>query len=173
MSSAAAKPVSITVSDATRVSGLLQKPPRARACYVLAHGAGAGMDHPFMDNVARGLASRGIATMRYQFPYMERGGKRPDPPPLAQTMVRSPVAAVHRLSPDTPLIAVGKSFGNWMTSQSCCSGAGIRRRRIHTAHFFQVPLLGEHLLQIIDIGSCFILWQVGASDLFRFLKATT
>jgi predicted alpha/beta-hydrolase family hydrolase len=68
MSSAAAKPVSITVSDATRVSGLLQKPPRARACYVLAHGAGAGMDHPFMDNVARGLASRGIATMRYQFP---------------------------------------------------------------------------------------------------------
>jgi predicted alpha/beta-hydrolase family hydrolase len=73
--STAAKPVSITVSDTTRVSGLLQTPPDARACYVLAHSAGAGMDHPFMNNVARGLASRGIATLRYQFPYMQRGSK--------------------------------------------------------------------------------------------------
>ena len=82
--STAAKPISITTdSDGIRVSGLLQKPPGARACYVLAHGAGAGMDHPFMDNVAGGLASRGIATLRYQFPYTERGTRRPDPPPLA------------------------------------------------------------------------------------------
>jgi hypothetical protein len=131
------------------------------------------MDHPFMDNVARGLASRDIATLRYQFPYMERASKRPDPPPLAQAAVRAAVAAAQRLLPDVALIAGVKSFGDWMMSQSCGSGAGIRRRRIHTAHFFPIPLLCEHLLQIIDIGSCFILWQVGASDLFRFFKTTT
>lgn len=118
MTSTAAKSVTITVSDTTRVSGLLQKPPHARACYVLAHGAGAGMDHPFMENVARGLASRGIATLRYQFPYMERGSKRPDPPPLAQATVRAAVAEAQRLLPDTALIAGGKSFGGRMTSQA-------------------------------------------------------
>jgi predicted alpha/beta-hydrolase family hydrolase len=116
--STADKPVSITVSDATRVSGLLQKPPCARACYVLAHGAGAGMDHPFMEGLASGLASRGIVTLRYQFPYMERGTKRPDPPPLAQATVRAAVAAAQRLLPDMPLIAGGKSFGGRMTSQA-------------------------------------------------------
>ena len=98
--STAAKPVTITVSDTIRVSGMLQKPSGAPACYVVAHGAGAGMDHPFMENVARGLASRGIATLRYQFPYMERGSKRPDPPPLAQAAVRAAVAAAQRLLPD-------------------------------------------------------------------------
>jgi predicted alpha/beta-hydrolase family hydrolase len=118
MSSTPAKAVGITVSDTTRVSGLLQQPPSARACYVLAHGAGAGMNHPFMENVAHGLASRGIATLRYQFPYMERGIKRPDPPPLAQATVRAAVAAAQRLLPDTPLIAGGKSFGGRMTSQA-------------------------------------------------------
>src|SRR5262249_38166412 len=90
--STAAKPVSITVSDAIRVSGLRQTPPRTRACYVLAHGAGAGMDHPFMQAVASGLATRGIATLRYQFPYMEHGTRRPDAPPLAQATVRAAVA---------------------------------------------------------------------------------
>jgi uncharacterized protein len=118
MTSTAAKSVSINVSDTTRVSGLLQKPPNARACYILAHGAGAGMDHPFMDNVARGLASRGIATLRYQFPYMERGTKRPDPPPIAQATVRAAVTEAQRLLPDTALIAGGKSFGGRMTSQA-------------------------------------------------------
>jgi hypothetical protein len=118
MASTAAKPVTITVSETIRVSGLLQTPPRARACYVLAHGAGAGMDHPFMEAVARGLASRGIATLRYQFPYMERGSKRPDPPPLAQATVRAAVVEAQRLLPDTPLIAGGKSFGGRMTSEA-------------------------------------------------------
>ena len=118
MSSTPAKAVGITVSDTTRVSGLLQQPPSARACYVLAHGAGAGMNHPFMENVAHGLASRGIATLRYQFPYMERGSKRPDPPPLAQATVRAAVAEAQRLLPDTVLMAGGKSFGGRMTSQA-------------------------------------------------------
>jgi uncharacterized protein len=117
MASEATNPISIEVSD-IRVSGLLQAPPGARACYVLAHGAGAGMDHPFMAAVARGLALRGLATLRYQFPYMERGGRRPDPPQLAHATVRAASAATLRLLPGLPLIAGGKSFGGRMTSQA-------------------------------------------------------
>jgi uncharacterized protein len=118
MGSEAANPISIEVNDAIRVSGLLQAPPGARACYVLAHGAGAGMDHPFMANVARGLALRGLATLRYQFPYMERGSGRPDPPKLAHATVRAASATTLRLLPDLPLIAGGKSFGGRITSQA-------------------------------------------------------
>jgi uncharacterized protein len=110
--------VDIAVSEDVRVSGLLDKPPRARACYVLAHGAGAGMGHPFMAAVAADLARRGVATLRYQFAYMERGSKRPDPPPLAQAAVRAAVMAAQRLVPDLPLFAGGKSFGGRMTSQA-------------------------------------------------------
>jgi predicted alpha/beta-hydrolase family hydrolase len=113
-----AEPISITVNDSTRVSGLLQTPPRARACYVLAHGAGAGMNHPFMAAVAAELAQRGIATLRYQFPYMERGSKRSDPPQLAHAAVRAAVAAAAQAQPKLPLIAGGKSFGGRMTSQA-------------------------------------------------------
>ena len=115
---AAAKPIAITVSDAVRVSGLLQVPPKALACYVLAHGAGAGMEHPFMRAVADGLAQRAIATLRYQFPYMERGAKRPDPPQLAHATVRAAAAAAIDLLPSVPLFAGGKSFGGRMTSQA-------------------------------------------------------
>ncbi len=89
---ASPRPVTISIDDAQRVSGLLQSPAGARACYVLAHGAGAGMAHPFMASVAQGLAERGVATLRYQFPYMERGSKRPDAPKLAQAAVRAAVA---------------------------------------------------------------------------------
>jgi predicted alpha/beta-hydrolase family hydrolase len=78
MSEPTDKPLTIPVNEGIRVSGILTMPPRARACYLLAHGAGAGMTHPFMAAVAEGLAMRGIATLRYQFPYMERGSKRPD-----------------------------------------------------------------------------------------------
>jgi predicted alpha/beta-hydrolase family hydrolase len=111
---------SVDVADdaGIRVSGLLQAPPRARACYVLAHGAGAGMSHPFMAAVAAELAARGIASLRYQFPFMERRAKRPDPPPLAQMTVRAAVAAAARALPDLALIAGGKSFGGRMTSQA-------------------------------------------------------
>jgi hypothetical protein len=110
--------VSITVDDARQVSGLLQVPRDARVCYVLAHGAGAGMSHPFMAEVADGLAERGIATLRYQFPYMEQGSKRPDPPKIAQATVRAAVLAASRLVPDLALVAGGKSFGGRMTSQA-------------------------------------------------------
>ena len=110
--------VVIAVSESVRVSGSLDKPPRARACYVLAHGAGAGMAHPFMAAVAAGLARRGIATLRYQFPYMERGSKRPDPPQLAHAAVRAAVLQAQQLVPDLPLFAGGKSFGGRMTSQA-------------------------------------------------------
>ena len=89
----AATPVSITDQRSVRVSGLLQAPSGSRACYVFAHGAGAGMKHPFMAAIAEGLSARGIATLRYQFPYMERGAKRPDPPQLAHATVRAAVAA--------------------------------------------------------------------------------
>ena len=95
----------MTVDGAGRVSGLLQAPPRARACYVLAHGAGAGMAHPFMAAVAAGLGERDIASLRYQFPYMERGGKRPDLPQLAHATVRAAVAEALRLLPELALIA--------------------------------------------------------------------
>ena len=97
---------------------MLLNPSQARACYVLAHGAGAGMNHPFMAAVAAELATRDIATLRYQFPYMERGAKRPDPPQLAQATVRAAVAAALVLLPNHPLVAGGKSFGGRMTSQA-------------------------------------------------------
>ena len=122
------EPVTIPVDDAHRVSGLLSAPARARACYVFAHGAGAGMAHPFMDVVARELGERGIATLRYQFPYMEQGGRRPDPPKLAQATVRAAAAAAARLLPALALVAGGKSFGGRMTSQAQAAAAlpGVR-----------------------------------------------
>jgi predicted alpha/beta-hydrolase family hydrolase len=110
--------VDIAVGEAHRVSGLWLAPEQSRALYVFAHGAGAGMRHAFMEASAQGLAERGIATLRFQFPYMERGSRRPDPPPLAQATVRAAVAAATRLAPALPLFAGGKSFGGRMTSQA-------------------------------------------------------
>ena len=110
------QPVTITVNDGQKVSGLLQAPRGSLACYVLAHGAGAGMTHPFMSEISRGLAERSVATLRYQFPYMERGSKRPDSPALAHATVRAAVMEVARLK--VPLFAGGKSFGGRMTSQA-------------------------------------------------------
>jgi predicted alpha/beta-hydrolase family hydrolase len=114
----AATPVDITDERSVRVSGLLHAPSGSRGCYVFAHGAGAGMKHSFMAAIAEGLAARGIATLRYQFPYMERGAKRPDPPQLAHATVRAAVAAAARVLPGLPLVAGGKSFGGRMTSQA-------------------------------------------------------
>jgi len=116
--SSSAQSVTISVGDAHRVSGLLRVPARACACYVLAHGAGAGMKHPFLEAVAAELGERSIATLRYQFPYMEAGAKRPDPPGIAHATVRAAVAEAGRLVPQLPLIAGGRSFGGRMTSQA-------------------------------------------------------
>jgi hypothetical protein len=85
---------------------------------ILAHGAGAGMEHPSMEELARDLAAQGIATLRYQFPYMERGGKKPDLPPLCHATVRAAAAAARELAPGLRLIAGGRSFGGRMTSQT-------------------------------------------------------
>jgi len=111
------QPITIDVGAQTSVSALLLTPLRASACFVFAHGAGAGMAHPFMAAVAAGLAERGIASLRYQFPYMEKGGKRPDPPKVAHAAVRAAVAEARRQF-DVPLIAGGKSFGGRMTAQA-------------------------------------------------------
>jgi hypothetical protein len=118
VSASHAQAVTITVGDRHRVSGLLHVPPRARACYVLAHGAGAGMTHPFLEAVAMELGERGIGSLRFQFPYMAQKAKRPDPPALAHATVRAAVADAGRLAPGLPLIAGGRSFGGRMTSQA-------------------------------------------------------
>ena len=118
MNSGHTEPLTLTIDDTRSVSGLWQRPQNARACYVLAHGAGAGMAHPFLDAIAQGLAEHGVATLRYQFPFMEQGSRRPDPPKLAQATVRAAVAAAGRLAPDLALIAGGRSFGGRMTSQA-------------------------------------------------------
>jgi predicted alpha/beta-hydrolase family hydrolase len=112
------EPVTVDIDGEQRVSALLQAPQGARLCYVLAHGAGVGMKHRAMEDVATGLAERGIATFRYQFPYMERGSKRPDAPALCHATVRAAVAEAARLAPALALVAGGRSFGGRMTSQA-------------------------------------------------------
>jgi uncharacterized protein len=113
-----AKPVTIEVNATTRVSGLVNFAPESKACFVVAHGAGAGMHHPFMAHLAADLARREIATLRYQFPYMEKHGRRPDPPALCHATVRAAVNTARQLLPALPLFAGGKSFGGRMTSQA-------------------------------------------------------
>jgi predicted alpha/beta-hydrolase family hydrolase len=108
----------IRIEGRGTVSALLDGPTTAKTCLVFAHGAGAGMDHSFMRAVAAGLAARGIATLRYQFPYMEQGSRRPDAPAVAHAAVRAAVACARKTMPDTALIAGGKSFGARMTSQA-------------------------------------------------------
>lgn len=118
MTAIAAQPLQIAVEKAGSVSALLIRPAQARACFVFAHGAGAGMAHPFMETVAQGLCERGVATLRYQFPYMEKGSKRPDSPAVAHAAVRAVVAEAGRCCAGLRLIAGGKSFGGRMTSQA-------------------------------------------------------
>jgi predicted alpha/beta-hydrolase family hydrolase len=110
--------LTIETGKSGSVSALLLSPKAPRACYVFAHGAGAGMTHSFMETFATGLSERGIACLRYQFPYMEKASKRPDPPAIAQGAVRAAVAKAAQLFPGLGLIAGGKSFGGRMTSQA-------------------------------------------------------
>jgi predicted alpha/beta-hydrolase family hydrolase len=129
-------------------------PAAARACCVLAHGAGAGMTHPFMAGIAGGLADRRIATLRYQFPYMERGSRRPDGPKLAHATVRAAAVEAARLVPAVPLFAGGKSFGGRMTSQA---QAALPLPNVRGLVFLGFPLhpagrpsaeRGDHLLRV-------------------------
>lgn len=118
MSESTPQPLTLQVSEGCSVSGLLDIPPNPRACFVFAHGAGAGMQHPSMALVAADLSQQGIATLRYQFPYMERGSRRPDPPDLCHATVRAAVAQAAQSAPELTLIAGGRSFGGRMTSQA-------------------------------------------------------
>jgi predicted alpha/beta-hydrolase family hydrolase len=110
--------ITIETGKAGAVSALLLRPEAARACFIFAHGAGGGMTHSFMEAFAAGLCQHSIASLRFQFPYMEKGSKRPDPPAVAQAAVRAAVAEARRHCPELPLIAGGKSFGGRMTSQA-------------------------------------------------------
>jgi uncharacterized protein len=149
-----AESLTIDLEDGQAVSGLLQMPGKPVACLALAHGAGAGMAHPFLAALAAGLDQRGIATLRYQFPYMERGSRRPDPPRLAQATVRAALTATHRLLPALPLFAGGKSFGGRMTSQAQAESP---LPGVHGLVFLGFPLhppgrpseeRGKHLLDV-------------------------
>jgi predicted alpha/beta-hydrolase family hydrolase len=110
--------ITIAIDSAQRVSGLLTSPKDAKALLVLGHGAGVGMEHASMAQIADGLAALDVATLRYQFPYIERGSKRPDPPSLCHATIRAAVAKARELSPTLPLFAGGRSFGGRMTSQA-------------------------------------------------------
>ncbi len=115
--------LSIHVGDTVgSVSGLLLRPADAWALYVLAHGAGAGMRHRFMESIAAALAQRGIATLRYQFPYFEAGSRRPDPPGVLEATVRAAVSTARERAPELPIVAGGKSLGGRMTSNAMARG---------------------------------------------------
>lgn len=111
-------PLTIALPAGGTISGLLDSPANAEACYVFAHGAGAGMNHAFIAAMASGLAQRRIATLRFQFPYMEQGSKRTDPPKIAHAAVRAAVQEAAKRLPDVPLFAGGKSYGGRMASQA-------------------------------------------------------
>jgi predicted alpha/beta-hydrolase family hydrolase len=130
-------PVAISVNEQVRVSGLMQRPTPAKACLVLAHGAGADMHHSFMAALAGDLAAVGVATLRFQFPYTETRGKRPDPPALCHATIRAAVATAHTLAPSLPLFAGGKSFGGRMTSQA---QAQVALPHVRGLVFFGFPL---------------------------------
>ena len=116
------------VESAGDVSAILMRPAEARWLLALAHGAGAGMTHPFLERLARELASVGVATFRYQFPYMEDRRRVPDAPSVAAATVDSAVRAAAKAAPGLPLLAGGKSFGGRMSSQAASQGllAGVR-----------------------------------------------
>jgi predicted alpha/beta-hydrolase family hydrolase len=118
MSALAAQPLTIEVKPTVRVSALLQMPAQPTACFVFGHGAGAGMNHSFMADLSAALGARNIGTLRYQFPYMENGSRRPDPPALCHATIRAAVEAAKTHAPGVALLAGGKSFGGRMTSQA-------------------------------------------------------
>ncbi len=166
MNDASTQPLSLDIIGSESVSALLTVPTRAHAAYVFAHGAGAGMHHSFMSAVASGLAQRGIATLRFQFPSMERASRRPDPPRVAQAAVRAAVAEANKRLGGLPLFAGGKSFGGRMTSQA---QAETPLPRVAGLVFLGFPLhpagrpgeeRGEHLARV----ACPMLFIQGSRD---------
>jgi predicted alpha/beta-hydrolase family hydrolase len=154
MTAPEAKEIKFKVNDRTEVSGVVMKPAGARALLILAHGAGAGMRHRFMEDLAAKFAERGVATLRYQFPYMEKGKKAPDPEALLTETVRAAVAEAKKQAPDLPLFAGGKSMGGRMTS---LAGARAPLAGVRGLIYFGFPLhaagkpgaqRGQHLLEI-------------------------
>lgn len=110
------------VQGSGQVSALLVRPPTTRWLLVLGHGAGAGMAHPFLERLATELAKAGIATLRYQFPYMEEGRRVPDKPEMLTATVATAVKTAAHVAPELPLLAGGKSLGARMTSQAAAQG---------------------------------------------------
>ena len=127
----------LTVSGDVAVSTILDQPPDAVASLVLAHGAGAGMRHHFMERLAGAVAERGLAVFRYQFPYLEAGRRRVDPPALVEQTVRAAVAAARQALPELPVFAGGKSFGGRMSSRAAAAPPGLDVRGLV---FFGFPL---------------------------------
>ena len=129
--------LTLNVDSHLSVSAILVEPTRSCACYVFAHGAGAGMNHAFMETAAAELATRSIATLRFNFPYMEQASGRPDRPSICHATVSAAVKAAASRLPDVPLVAGGKSFGGRMTSQAQAAGL---LPRVHGLVFFGFPL---------------------------------
>jgi predicted alpha/beta-hydrolase family hydrolase len=161
-----AKEITIRLDGDATVSGLWLAPPNAKAAYVFAHGAGAGMAHKSMAAIADGLAERGVATLRYNFLYMERGSKRPDAPALAHTAVRAAVNEAARLAPSLPLFAGGKSFGGRMKSQAQALDA---LPNVRGLLFFGFPLHpagkpGDERAKHLDDVKIWMLFLQGTND---------
>jgi predicted alpha/beta-hydrolase family hydrolase len=119
----AAKKLHFPVEGATEVSALLVRPLKPNWLLVLAHGAGAGMTHPFLESLAQELAAASIATFRYQFPYMEQSRRAPDRPPILTATVTAAIRAAQEIAPGLPLLAGGKSMGARMTSTAASQHA--------------------------------------------------
>lgn len=132
-----ARALRLAVADGLEVAALLELPHGARACYVLAHGAGAGMAHPFMRTLAAELSAVGMATLRYQFPYMEQRRRIPDRPNVLTATVVAAVQAASTAAPDLPLLAGGKSMGGRMTSQAAAQNS---LEKVAGLVFFGFPL---------------------------------
>lgn len=156
----AARAIRLEVPDIGTVSALASQPAHPHAALALAHGAGAGMRHPFMESLAERLAERGVATLRYQFPYLELGARRPDPPAVATATVRAATELTRSLYEDTPLFAGGKSFGGRMTSTAQAEGA---MPAVRGLVFFGFPL---HAMGRPGIVRAAHLAEVGVPMLF-------
>jgi predicted alpha/beta-hydrolase family hydrolase len=160
--------------DLGRVSALLTRPPGAWLLYVLAHGAGAGMRHRFLESISEALAGRGVATLRYQFPYMERGSRRPDSPAIAEAAVQAAVKCAGEVAPELALIAGGKSFGGRMTSGAAArSLPGVRGLAFLGFPLHPPGQPGTHRADHLDSVELPMLFLQGTRDQFARLDLIT